>query len=40
MHAETQTNNISGIFPAIPERFMQYHVRSGVIELFYFFNMD
>jgi hypothetical protein len=36
MHAETQMNTISVIFPAIPERFMQYCAPSGAIELSHF----
>jgi hypothetical protein len=40
MHAETQINNISMIFPATPEKFMQCYGPSGAIELSHLFNMD
>jgi hypothetical protein len=36
MHAETQINNISMIFPVTPEKFLQYYGPSGAIELFHF----
>jgi hypothetical protein len=40
MHAETQINNIALIFPATPEKFIQYYGLSEAIELFHFFNMN
>jgi hypothetical protein len=36
IHAEAQIYNISMIFPAIPENFMQYDGPSGAIELSHF----